>query len=267
MMTVLAILNRTETARAVLRAVAELQTIYGGIPITLLRPRPDVEPGFMPTEEIMSPERRAHFEDREDKLTETLRHAAKKVLPYEMMVERRGTVRTVVAAAAKEATVVVAGAAGHTGWSLARDAIEAVLFDAAAPLLLLPNHVVSLHNRIVAVAWEGSTAVAEAVEAAMPMLMSAEHVVVLEAEEGHAKVSRPESLMAALDGRAKQARVARFALAGRDIGTAILDEAAACGAGVLVMGAFTHMRLLERLFGGATHEILEGARIPLLLHH
>lgn len=266
-MTVLAILNRIETADAVLRAAAELQTVYGGMSITVLRPRPDVEPDFLPTEEMMSPERRAQFEAGEDEQTDKLRRATEAALPYEGMVERRGTVRALVAAAAKEATVVVAGAAGHTGWSLVRDAIEAVLFDAGAPLLLMPNRASLLRDRIVALAWERSPAAEEAVAAAMPILVAAEHVVVLEAEEGHERARRPEELMAALQRRGKPAQVQRFKLDGRDIGTALLDEAAACGAGLLVMGAFTHLRLFERLFGGATQEVLEGTRIPLLLHH
>lgn len=266
-MTVLAILNRVETAQSVLRAAVELQTIYGRSSINVLRPRPDVDPDFMPTEEIMSPDRRAKFEAEEEKLTLALREVAERTLPYETMVERRGTVRALVAEAARDATVAVVGAAGHAGRSPARDAIEAVLFDAAAPLLLLPNRSTPLADRVVAVAWERSKAAEEAVEAALPLLLAAERVVVLEAEEGHAGASLPGKLLAGLQARGKPADIERFALADRDVGTAILDAAATAGAGLLVMGAFTHPRLLERLFGGATREILEGARIPLLLHH
>lgn len=266
-MTILAILNRAETAEAVLQAARELRHIYNGVSVRVLRPRPDVEPDFMPTEEIMSPERRARFEGGEDALTAKLRSAADKAFPYEGLVEQRGTVRAVVAAAAKDATVVIVGAAGHAGWSLARDAIEAVLFDAAAPLLLMPNRAVTLRDRVVALAWERSPAAEAAAEAALPMLEAAERVVVLEAEEGHDRVSQPERLMAALARRGRPADLHRFALANRDIGSALLEEVDAAGAELLVMGAFTHRRLFERLFGGATQEVLEGASIPLFLHH
>lgn len=266
-MTVLAILNRAETAKAVLRAAMEMKSIYGGLMINALHPRPDVEPDFMPTEEIMSPNRRAQFEAEQDTLSAALRRVADEMLPYDGMVERRGKVRMLVAEAAREATVVVAGAAGHSGWSLARDAIEAVLFDADAPLLLLPSRSAPLTERVVAVAWERSPAAEGAVEAALPLLHAAERVVVLEAEEGHASATPPAALLDALRCRGKPADIQRFALGNRDVGTAILDAAALAGAGLLVMGAFTHPRLLERLFGGATREILEGARIPLLLHH
>ena len=129
------------------------------------------------------------------------------------------------------------------------------------------NRSAPLTERVVAVAWERSPAAEAAVDAALPMLLAAERVVVLEAAEGHAGASLPAALLDGLRRRGKPATVERFSLRDRDIGTAILDAATAAGAGLLVMGAFTHRRLLERLFGGATQEILVGARIPLLLHH
>ena len=266
-MTILAILNRAETAEAVLYAAIELRSVLGNVSIRALHPRPDVEPDFMPTEEMMSPERQAVFEAEQNALSAALRRVAEQHLPYDGMAEQRGKVRAMVAEAAKDATLVIAGAAGHAGWSLARDAIEAVLFDAAAPLLLLPNRSVPLTERVVAVAWERSPASEGAVDAALPLLLAAERVVVLEAEEGHARASLPAALLDGLGRRGKAADIQRFTLGDRDVGTAILDAATSAGAGLLVMGAFTHRRLLERLFGGATQEILEGARIPLLLHH
>lgn len=266
-MTVLAILNRAETAHAVLRAASELQSIYDGGPLTLLRPRPDVDPEFMPTEEIMTPDRKARFETGEDKLTEALRRVIAETLPNATMTETRGVVRSLVAGAAQKAAIVVVGAPGHSGWSLPRDAIEAVLFDADAPLLLIPRQSSPMKDRIVAVAWESSQAADEAVVAALPVLLAAERVIVLVAEEGRRDASLPEGLLAALQAHGKPAQIERFTVAGTDIGTAILDAAAKAGVELLVMGAFTHARLLEHIFGGATVEILEGARIPLLLHH
>lgn len=266
-MTILAILNRTETAEAVLHSAIELGHVYGGMAITAFRPRPDVDPDFMPTEEMMSPERRAAFEAEQNALSAALRRVVEQLQPGVGMVELRGKVRGMVATAAKNANLVIVGAAGHAGWSLARDAIEAVLFDADAPLLLLPDRSVPLAGRVVAVAWERSAAAEGAVDAALPLLLAAERIIVLEAEEGHASASLPVTLLDGLCRLGKAADIQRFMLGDRDVGTAILDAAILAGAGLLVMGAFTHHRLLERLFGGATQEILEGARIPLLLHH
>lgn len=251
-----------------LDATEAMGNIYGQVPVELLRPRPDMEPDFMPTEEIMSPERRAAFEAAQEALTVRLQQMAAQYaghLPPPREV--RGTVRKIVAQEASDAMLVVAGAAGSSGGSLARDAVEAVLFDARAPLLLLPERAPGLPGRTAAVAWERSQAADEAIEAALPLLLAAERVVILVANEDHRRADLPGGLVEALRQVGPEPVIRRFPLVGRDIGDAILAEAREEGADLLVMGAFTHPRVLEALFGGATREVLEGARIPLLLHH
>ena len=50
-------------------------------------------------------------------------------------------------------------------------------------------------------------------------------------------------------------------------GEAILAEAAAIGADLLIKGAYTQSRLRQMIFGGATSHILAAAEIPVLLAH
>ncbi|HZX71811.1 MAG TPA: universal stress protein [Rhodanobacter sp.] len=38
-------------------------------------------------------------------------------------------------------------------------------------------------------------------------------------------------------------------------------------ADLLVMGAYSHSRLRERVLGGATRDVLTHAQIPVLMHH
>ena len=47
----------------------------------------------------------------------------------------------------------------------------------------------------------------------------------------------------------------------------LLREAHAVGAGMLIMGAYTHSRLRESLLGGVTATMLKQATIPLLMAH
>jgi nucleotide-binding universal stress UspA family protein len=47
----------------------------------------------------------------------------------------------------------------------------------------------------------------------------------------------------------------------------ILAEAANLGAGLLVKGAYTHSRLRQMIFGGATSHILAAAELPVLMAH
>jgi nucleotide-binding universal stress UspA family protein len=59
----------------------------------------------------------------------------------------------------------------------------------------------------------------------------------------------------------------RFRAGGRKIGVALLEEAHAAGADLLVMGAFTRGRVAEFVLGGATREVLAAADLPVLMQH
>ena len=62
-------------------------------------------------------------------------------------------------------------------------------------------------------------------------------------------------------------KVTRFQANGRKIGEALIAEAHAAGADLLVMGAYTRSRLAEFIIGGATREVLATADMPVLMHH
>ena len=50
-------------------------------------------------------------------------------------------------------------------------------------------------------------------------------------------------------------------------GEAILAEAKAQGADLLIKGAYTQSRLRQMIFGGATSHILSAAELPVFLAH
>jgi nucleotide-binding universal stress UspA family protein len=50
-------------------------------------------------------------------------------------------------------------------------------------------------------------------------------------------------------------------------GEAILAEAAAIGADLLIKGAYTQSRLRQMIFGGATSHILASAELPVFFAH
>lgn len=263
---IIVILNRPETAGSVLAATALLRDRLPGSTPALIHPRPDIDPDFMPTEEIMTVDRSNRFIAERDAIAKRLTDAAAdaRLGPLAIL---EGRVREVVAQEARAAHLVVAGAAGPHRHGEAEDAINAVLFDADAPLLLIPPVPPAVLGQTIALAWERSPAADEAVEAALPLLLAARQVTILVAQEGHARANLPAGLIEAMRQRGAALAVRHFDLSGRDIGDAILEEAGRAGADLLVMGAFTHSRTLEALFGGATQEVLAGAKMPLLLHH
>lgn len=267
---ILVILNRTETARSLLAVAGLLLGKFPGSHLDLLHPRPDIDPDYMPTEEMMSEARHQAFETERDTLYQQLEQAvtgSSSQAKRRVLRQVRGSVRSAVAAEAARAQLVLAGVAPRRGYSEAKDTIEAVLFDAGSPLLLVPETIPNRIGHNIAVAWEGSQAADEAIKAAMPFLLGADLVVILVAADRHASADLPGGMVDALAQQGRSAEVRRFELGGREIGDAILAEAGAAGADLLVMGAFTRLRTLEALFGGATREILAGTDIPLLLHH
>ena len=54
---------------------------------------------------------------------------------------------------------------------------------------------------------------------------------------------------------------------GRDETPAILDQALALDADLIVMGGYGHSRVGEFIFGGVTRDMLKTSTVPLLLAH
>ncbi len=149
----------------------------------------------------------------------------------------------------------------------AASTLETVLFDSGRPILIAPPSAPKSLGGTAVVSWNASTETARAVAFAMPFLRRAERVVVL-AVEG-VMVPGPSAAEAArhlqLNGVAAETREA--ATSGRGGGETILAEAAALGADLLVKGAYTHSRLRQMIFGGATSKILAEAELPVFMAH
>lgn len=145
--------------------------------------------------------------------------------------------------------------------------LEALLFDSGRPLLIAPPAAPRQLGETVVVAWNGSTETARAVTFALPFLTRAERVYVLTVEGGSVPGPDAGQVAAQLrrDGVAAEARGAQPE--GRSTGEAILAEVAALGADLLVKGAYTHSRLRQMVFGGATSHILAEAELPVLMAH
>ena len=66
---------------------------------------------------------------------------------------------------------------------------------------------------------------------------------------------------------ASPARSRHVQAQGRPVGGALLAEAADAGADLLLKGAYTHSRLRQMIFGGATSHILGAAELPVIMAH
>nr|WP_283949555.1 universal stress protein [Limobrevibacterium gyesilva] len=131
---------------------------------------------------------------------------------------------------------------------------------------MVPDHAPATLGEHVALAWRPGPPAEHAAEAALPLLERAARVFVLIATI-HGEASHPPGiLLRDLDHAGIPHVVHRFEPEG-SLGVALAREAAALGADLLVMGAFGHSRMRELLLGGATHDILAGVALPVLLRH
>ena len=51
------------------------------------------------------------------------------------------------------------------------------------------------------------------------------------------------------------------------VGDTMVAEAMELGGDLLLKGAFTNSRVRQMIFGGATRDIINGAKLPVLLAH
>lgn len=263
----LALLDRPETARSVLQTAALVAARLHGARIEVLHPRPATDPAFMPSEEVMTPDRQARFDAATAAAAAALRGIAETWRRESGIAaewrELRGEIASTVAGEAAKADLVVMGrAAPHTDGK----AIEAALFDAGATVLLAPDAVPATLGDHIAVAWKRGDCAERAIVAASPLLRAAGRVTLMTTNDGD-EPCPPDALTAVLAERQQAFDLHPFVADDGSIGAALLREAHGVGADLLVMGAYGHRRLFEMLFGGTTRDILAAADLPVLLHH
>jgi nucleotide-binding universal stress UspA family protein len=162
----------------------------------------------------------------------------------------------------------------HEGSSgeLREEVVEGVLFHSGRPALIAPpNWKGGTIGQRVVVAWDASREATRALSEARALLGGSAHITVLTVDAkpkmfGHG--DQPGANIAAhLSRRGLKAEVRNVDSMGRSASAAILEEATALEADLVVMGGYAHSRLRELVFGGATRELLRTASVPLLMAH
>lgn len=144
--------------------------------------------------------------------------------------------------------------------------VTTALMDTGKLLLLSPNGAKSVPVKSVAVAWNGSREAARAVALAMPMLERAELVTVLAGTSDMLTPAGVNAFVDSLKWHGVNAVPRMFTMNGDQAGR-LQAEAMDAGAQVLVLGAYSHSRMREFVFGGVTDDIMNAARMPVLMAH
>jgi nucleotide-binding universal stress UspA family protein len=146
-------------------------------------------------------------------------------------------------------------------------ALEAALFESGRPVLIAPPTPPDKLGDVVVVAWNGSTETARTIALAMPFLAQAETVVVLSVEDGMVPGPSGGEIAHGLMRNGIAAKTQQIRAGDRSVGAAILDRCRELGADLLLKGAYTHSRLRQMIFGGATSHILGAAELPVIMAH
>ena len=148
-----------------------------------------------------------------------------------------------------------------------RQLLEAVLFESGRPILISPPEAPQSLGKRVMIAWNGSTETTRAISLAMAFLAKAERVLVLAVEGGMVDGPGAEDVrrMLVRSGVAAEAKTVKPE--GRSTGQAILAEAQRENIDLVIKGAYTHSRLRQMIFGGATTHIINETTLPVFMAH
>ena len=155
--------------------------------------------------------------------------------------------------------------ADPTNYTLA----EKLLFTSGGPVLTIPpDPPAATLGRHVAVAWNSSRACARSLHDALPLIEAAERVTVITINPSDC-LTRPgvppiERLLEHLKLHGADAELSQLeGVAAGAVADTLQSKAREVGADLLVAGAFGQPRLWERLWGGATRDLLDRMKLPL----
>ncbi|SCB51265.1 universal stress protein [Rhizobium lusitanum] len=170
------------------------------------------------------------------------------------------------------ADLVLIGPQAARNEELQQRVIDGALFQSPTPVLVnASGKTLQFASKVILLAWDSSEEAARAARQSIDLLQAAGKV--------HVTIVDPLAPQS-VNGKEPGADIAVFlarhgvnvgvdciASGGRLVDETLRQHAVDIGADIIVMGAYSHLRLRERLFGGVTRSMLEDSDIPLFLAH
>ena len=147
---------------------------------------------------------------------------------------------------------------------------ERLLLTTGTPVLLIPEQWsgATIGDTVV-IAWNRSREARRAVNDAIPFITTAQRVVVVTVDSDRDPerygIDPGTHLVEHLARHDAHAIIAEVSSEGTSISGAILAEAIHQSADLLVIGAYSHSRTTEILFGGVTRSLLADTHLPMLI--
>jgi nucleotide-binding universal stress UspA family protein len=171
---------------------------------------------------------------------------------------------------ARYADLTLAGPELLASETLKEKVVEGALFWSGKPLLLVPEGVrPTLEPKRILVAWDTRVEATRAVREALELLAAADEVrlAIVDPVEGERSHGEEPGADAAtfLARHGVNVTVDRLPSENHSVADVLRRHAVDTDAQMLVMGAYGHSRLRERIFGGVTRSMLENPPIPVFL--
>lgn len=153
-----------------------------------------------------------------------------------------------------------------------RELAGTLVLEGGRPVLVVPYAGEVRHfGELVFVAWNGSRESARAVFDALPLLQTAKEVRLYGVNPDTGDAEHPMApgaeLATTLARHGVNAVVENVSGSRTSVGNELLSRAADRGSDLLIMGGYGRSRARERIFGGATRDILTTMTIPVLMSH
>ncbi|PDT85810.1 universal stress protein [Sinorhizobium sp. BJ1] len=168
---------------------------------------------------------------------------------------------------ARYADVALIGASLRVDELLRRGVIEGALFYSARPVLLASNlRSATLQPKNVLLAWNSTMESARAVREALDIMRNAEGVNLVLVDPKTKNGEEPGADVATYLARHDvKVTVDGLPSAGRAVEEVLAQHARDTSADLIVMGAYGHSRIRERVFGGVTKAMIDAPAMPVLM--
>lgn len=166
------------------------------------------------------------------------------------------------------ADLIVIGPEMLANETLKSRVIDGTLFSSGRPILLVPAGVkVNPAPKRILVAWDAKVEAARAAREALALLIRADEVHLVMVDPSIDKHGDEPGADAAtyLARHGIKVVVDRLPSEGRSVAEVLNRHAVDTKADFLVMGAYSHSRMRELIFGGVTSSMLENPSLPLFM--
>ena len=176
----------------------------------------------------------------------------------------------VIGRRARYADLTVLGPELLASHTLKAKVIAGALFSSGRPILLVPDATrATLRPKRVAVAWDTSLEASRAVREALDIMSGADEVRIVMVDpiedERHHGDEPGADVAAYLSRHGVKVAVDRLPSSNHSIADVLRQHSVDIGAELMVMGAYGHSRLRERIFGGVTKSMIKQPSLPILL--